>query len=215
MKNYEQSVDLPARGDGSVPWANQHIRAAQLRARGQDWHSVADELKYAHSTVQNYSQLEGWSGLVDHYRAELWSQEVADFFHAGSLEALGALRQQWRLGLQEIGEIEERLEGPLDDKARANLERALYSKSKATTMAADKFLGNIGFAAYRKRQGELDAEKQTTGAYGQTVRHEGGEQPIKTETNVDPIAHAIAVADALREAAMMQRLIELTTPRDE
>jgi hypothetical protein len=211
MNNPEQSRAFPSRADGK-DWATQHMRAAQLRARGQPWGAVAEELGYALSTVQNYTMLGGFDELVAYYRASIFDQEIEQHFFQGSLKALQALQDQYTAGAQEVAAIERRLAaldeaiieaqqaGEVEDALaliadRNELAKQIYSKSKVTTLAAGKYLDAIGFSTHRKRKAELETEKSVTNHYGQTVRHEGGEKPVEVKS--DPGARAIEVAGIL------------------
>lgn len=213
MSKHEETrvPDAPAREDGK-DWISRHHRAAQMRARGVRWSEVAQALKIHENTACGYTSIGGFSELVAYYRERHFNAEVEQLFLSGSLAALGALQDQYTAGCQEVASIERQIEIlhealseaiDLDDVELAAdireqitaLERRLFSRSKATTLAAGKFLDAIGFSTHRKRKVELETEKSVTNHYGQTVRHEGGSKPV--EVKGDPGARAIEVASIL------------------
>ena len=203
--------DAPAREDGK-DWISRHHLAAQMRARGVQWSQIADDLDINAGTARGYASIGGFDDLVAYYRERHFNAEVEEHFYAVSLEALGALRDQFTAGRQEVAALERRIaeldeeyldavqlgDEDLESELReqiSKLERRLFSRSKATTLAAGKHLDAIGFSTHRKRKAELETEKSVTGHHGQTVRHEGGEKPV--EVKGDPGARAIEVAGIL------------------
>jgi hypothetical protein len=204
--------DAPAREDGK-DWISRHHLAAQMRARGVQWSQIADDLDINAGTARGYASIGGFDDLVAYYRERHFNAEVEEHFYAVSLEALGALRDQFTAGRQEVAALERRIaeldeeyldavqlgDEELESELReqiSKLERRLFSRSKATTLAAGKHLDAIGFSTHRKRKAELETEKATTGAYGQTLRHEGGEKAV--EVKGDPIERAGTILDTLR-----------------
>lgn len=183
MTNYDKLLHSePCREDG-LKWNARQRRAAQMRARGSSWDAIAHELRVKPGTARNYGQLGGFDALVEHYRAQLFDAEIQEHFYRGSLEALNVLRDQWRLSEDEARAIEQRIESGdfEDEKELGYLENKLKGLTRSSCWAADKYLANIGFAKYRSRVAELEAEKATQGHFGQTQRLEGGESPIKVD----------------------------------
>ena len=160
MSDHEKTAHagaLPSRGDGK-DWAPQHLRAAQIRARGKSWQVVAKELGYKAGTVMNYSQIPAWDKLVDHYRNEIFDQEIERYFKQGSVEALAAIRLQWKDDLEALEEIEDRLaDGDLDEEDAKYLRQARRRRSKDVIFAADRFLHNVGFRKHAEARAAKDA----------------------------------------------------------
>lgn len=184
----------PCREDG-LKWKTQHHRAAQMRARGRSWDAVAHELRVKPGTARNYGQLGGFAALVEHYRAQLFDAEIQDHFYRGSLEALNVLRDQWRLSEDEARAIEQRIEdGDFEDeKELGYLENKLKGLTRSSCWAADKYLANIGFAKYRSRVAELEAEKATQGHFGQHHHVDGSAESSRVEeSDAGERAHKIA-----------------------
>ncbi len=66
--------EIPKR-PGNTPWGAQHIRAARLRAEGMTWAKIAQRVHRKTSTVEGYTQLDGWDELYDHCLQARWDAE--------------------------------------------------------------------------------------------------------------------------------------------
>ena len=188
----------PPRADGR-PWTARHTRAAQLRARGLDWVQVSSEIGISHKSARKYACIGGFDALVTKFQRQLFAAEVEHLFFHGAIEAMEALRQQFLAAKYEVEELEERLREETDGKRRGWLKARLYTRSKAATYAADKYLDAIGFKRYQQRLAELRAEVETQGGPGMTLRHEGGEHPVRV-SHEEPFS--------LTEAAAILRTLQ-------
>lgn len=126
--------------------------------------------------MRKYQTLDGFPVLVRYFQRELFEAETERLFHEGSLEAVEALRQQFMASKEEVEELEELIAA---GAVKPWIRPALFSKSKAATYAADKFLDAMGFKRYQQRLAELRAEMEIQGAPGTTLRHEGGSEPVR------------------------------------
>lgn len=147
------------------------LAVAQLKAMGKQWQACAEATGLTPKTVRQYPcKYPGWDALVDHYRQQAFHTGVEEHFFAGALEALDALRQEFRSAAAQLRAMEKKAaDGELDpDSAKSAI-----SLSRATAYAADKYLNALGFVRYRARMAEMDAEQDKTGKVGQTVRVEG------------------------------------------
>ncbi|MDZ7703351.1 MAG: helix-turn-helix domain-containing protein [Trueperaceae bacterium] len=194
MTTHDSQQNLPPRLDGVDTWKRQHLHAAKRKAQGWRWPRIAEELGFSHGTVKNYKLIDGWDGLVDHFAEKFFQEEIDRLFYQGSVDALNALRDQFEAGVHEVEQLERDIaageadEGALDQ---------LYSRSKATTYSADKYLKSIGFTRYRQRRAEMQAEEEVQGTPGQTVRHEGGDRPIRYEVEDDEALEIAGILDDL------------------
>ena len=158
----EKRGEIPLRGDGKR-WTPRHLRAAQLRAGGKSWRTIADEVDVAVQTVYNYTCIDGWHELVSHYQEVLFTEQIESHFRAGSLEALDALKATWRQRLQEIEDLEEAIEDGTEREE--DVAKVLFSRSKAVALSAGVYLDAIGFKTARRLQmqqlyGSRDEEQE-------------------------------------------------------
>ena len=167
--NHEQG-EIPARGDGGT-WKSQMLAVAQLRALGKSWPDCAASVGLKAATIRQYPcRYPGWGALEEHYRKQAFDDGVKEHFMAGSVEALDALRQEFRSAAADLKRLEERAEdGELDPSEAA----AAVDLSRAVAYAADKYLKAIGFQRYRHRLAEMQAEEEVQGQVGQTVHVSG------------------------------------------
>lgn len=195
----QQDQRFPKRHDGRK-WTPRHHRAAQLRARGLDWVQVAAEVGVVHKTARKFQCIGGFPELVTHYQRRLFDADVQHLFFSGALEAMHALRQQFLAAKFEVEELEEKLQNETDPERRGWLKARLYSRSKAATYAADKYLDAIGFKRYQQRLAELRAEVEAQGGPGVTLRHEGGEKPVRVQHEPFDVEAATAIFQVLQDA---------------
>lgn len=140
---------------------------ARERALGATWQQAADTADLSPSTVREYpGRYPGWDDLVEHYRQQAFDERLDEHLTEGSIEALDALRHEFRDAADQLREMEAAAEnGELSDEER----ESAHGLSKAVVYAASQYLEATGRKKYQKTLAKLKAQEEVTGEAGERV----------------------------------------------
>lgn len=183
------------RADGVSEWSPQHITAARLRAEGRGWADIAEVTGYARSTVKNYTTIDGFGELVEHFQEQLFQARIDKHWRHGSPEALDILRDEMNAKRKEMARLEQKAAAGAIDPDEAG---AAIGLSRAIVKACDKYLEATGFKKYQQTRGKMQAEKEEFGEAGERVRIQQVRAEQEALEDVDP-THLADMYDKLFE----------------
>lgn len=165
----DNSEDLGRfRKDGVSSWAPQHVTAAECRARGWGWPDIAEETGYALSTVQDYTQIDGFNDLVEHFRQERRSEQLREHWRDGAVDALAALRGEVNSKRRARQRVEEMVvNGVISLEMVPGMINALTGD---IIRASREYLRALGFTAAERERRKLQAQEEETGEAGDRLR---------------------------------------------
>lgn len=192
-KHSQPSEGYPDRGDGGQWRPHMHV-VARERSLGATWSEAADAADLSTSTVQKYpGRYPGWADLVEYYRRQAFDERIDEHLTEGSIEALDALRHEFRDAADQLREMEAAAEaGELPDDDR----EAAHGLSKAAVYAASQYLEATGRKKYQKTLAKLRAQQEVTGEAGERVNLKHALQDLEDlETDELASAYRQIVAD--------------------